>query len=199
MRIPAARAIAREGGEADVGAGVGAGDLERVRRRVRHPHIAAVFEETAHNEREHAQLFYAHLAKLAPSALEITACYPVVAGSTAAQLKAAAMGAVAFQKGLGACHSLAHPHRALPLGIKLQIYFILGTRFCDTASTNGYCTEEDCGVNTCHNHTGSCGNADECGHTFGNRCDGGCPAHCNDNSCHDHSGSCGGRDVARRP
>lgn len=55
-------------------------------------HIAAVFEETAHNERAHAQLFYAHLAKLAPSALEITATYPIVAGGTPAQLEAAACG-----------------------------------------------------------------------------------------------------------
>lgn len=55
-------------------------------------HIAAVFEETAHNEREHARLFYAHLASLAPQALEITASYPVVAGDTLAQLKAAVGG-----------------------------------------------------------------------------------------------------------
>jgi rubrerythrin len=55
-------------------------------------HVAAVFEETAANEKEHARLFYAHLAKLAPSALEITAGYPVVAGDTAAQLKAAVEG-----------------------------------------------------------------------------------------------------------
>ena len=55
-------------------------------------HVAAVFEETAGNEREHARLFYAHLAKLAPSALEITAGYPVVAGDTAAQLAAACAG-----------------------------------------------------------------------------------------------------------
>lgn len=55
-------------------------------------HIAAVFEETAHNEREHARLFYQHLAKLAPGALEITATYPVVAGDIKAQLAAAKMG-----------------------------------------------------------------------------------------------------------
>lgn len=55
-------------------------------------HIAAVFEETAHNEVEHARQFHAHLAKLAPAMLEITAAYPVVAGGTPAQLKAAAQG-----------------------------------------------------------------------------------------------------------
>ena len=39
-------------------------------------HVAAVFLETADNEREHAKLFFAHLAPLAPAALEITASYP---------------------------------------------------------------------------------------------------------------------------
>ncbi len=55
-------------------------------------YIASIFEETAHNEQEHARLFYAHLAPLAPEVLEITASYPVVAGNTAAQLKAAVSG-----------------------------------------------------------------------------------------------------------
>ena len=55
-------------------------------------YIASIFEETAHNEQEHARLFYAHLAPLAPKVLEITASYPVVAGNTAAQLKAAVSG-----------------------------------------------------------------------------------------------------------
>jgi len=55
-------------------------------------HVAAVFEETAANERAHAGLFYKVLARLAPAGLEITAGYPVVAGDTAAQLKAAVSG-----------------------------------------------------------------------------------------------------------
>jgi rubrerythrin len=55
-------------------------------------HVAAVFLETAENEKEHAKLFYKHLAPLAPLDLEITASYPVVAGDTAAQLKAAVAG-----------------------------------------------------------------------------------------------------------
>ncbi len=55
-------------------------------------YIASIFQETAHNEQEHARLFYAHLAPLAPDVLEITASYPVVAGNTAAQLKAAVAG-----------------------------------------------------------------------------------------------------------
>ncbi len=55
-------------------------------------HVAAIFEETAANEVEHAKLFYKHLASLAPGTLEITAGYPVVAGDTAAQLQAAVNG-----------------------------------------------------------------------------------------------------------
>ena len=54
--------------------------------------LAAVFLETADNEKEHAKLFFRHLAPLAPSAIEITASYPVVAGDAAAQLKAAFEG-----------------------------------------------------------------------------------------------------------
>lgn len=55
-------------------------------------HVAAIFEETAANEREHAKVFYKHLAALAPGALEIQAAYPIVAGDTAAQLRAAVAG-----------------------------------------------------------------------------------------------------------
>jgi len=54
-------------------------------------HVAAVFEETAGNERAHAGLFYA-TGQARPSALEITAGYPVVAGDSVAQLKAAVDG-----------------------------------------------------------------------------------------------------------
>jgi rubrerythrin len=55
-------------------------------------YIAAIFEETAHNEQEHARLFYAHLAPMAPQVIQIMASYPVVAGNTEAQLKAAVSG-----------------------------------------------------------------------------------------------------------
>ena len=55
-------------------------------------HVAAIFLETAENEKEHAKLFFHHLAPLAPSAIEITASYPAVSGDTAAQLKAACKG-----------------------------------------------------------------------------------------------------------
>jgi rubrerythrin len=55
-------------------------------------HVAAIFMETAENEKEHAKLFFKHLATLAPGAIEITASFPAVAGDTAAQLKAAFEG-----------------------------------------------------------------------------------------------------------
>ena len=55
-------------------------------------HVASVFEETAANEQAHAGLLYKVLSRMAPGALEITAGYPVVAGDTIAQLKAACAG-----------------------------------------------------------------------------------------------------------
>ncbi|MDR1841531.1 MAG: rubrerythrin family protein [Holophagales bacterium] len=55
-------------------------------------YIAAIFDETALNEKEHAKLFFAHLTPLAPGAIEIQAAYPVVAGDLKAQLTAAVNG-----------------------------------------------------------------------------------------------------------
>lgn len=52
--------------------------------------IAAIFEETAANEKEHAELFFKHLKG---GIVEITASYPAgVIGSTVDNLKAAAEG-----------------------------------------------------------------------------------------------------------
>jgi rubrerythrin len=52
--------------------------------------IAAIFQETADNEKEHAELFFKHLKG---GIVEITAAYPAgVIGSTAENLKAAADG-----------------------------------------------------------------------------------------------------------
>ncbi|MCW3999529.1 MAG: rubrerythrin family protein [Candidatus Bathyarchaeota archaeon] len=52
--------------------------------------IAAIFEETAANEKEHAELFFKHLKG---GMVEITAAYPAgVIASTADNLKAAAEG-----------------------------------------------------------------------------------------------------------
>ena len=55
-------------------------------------YIANVFEATAVNEHEHAEIFFSHLSPLAPGALEIQAEYPIVAGGLKAQLKAAMEG-----------------------------------------------------------------------------------------------------------
>ncbi|XES78230.1 MAG: rubrerythrin [Candidatus Bathyarchaeia archaeon] len=52
--------------------------------------IAAIFQETADNEKEHAELFFKHLKG---GTVEITAAYPAgVIGTTAENLKAAADG-----------------------------------------------------------------------------------------------------------
>jgi rubrerythrin len=52
--------------------------------------ISAIFQETADNEKEHAQLFFGHLLG---GTVEITAAYPAAkTGSTAENLKAAAEG-----------------------------------------------------------------------------------------------------------
>ena len=64
----------------------------KVARTEGYEYIAAIFDETALNEKEHAKLFYKHLAPLAPCAIEIQAGYPVVAGGLKAQLKAAVDG-----------------------------------------------------------------------------------------------------------
>lgn len=63
-----------------------------VARKEGFQHIAAIFEETAENEKEHAKVFFKHLAPLAGLAVGIEATYPVVAGDTAAQLRAAFEG-----------------------------------------------------------------------------------------------------------
>ena len=52
--------------------------------------IGAIFEETAANEKEHAELFFKHLKG---GMVEITACYPAgIIASTVDNLKAAAEG-----------------------------------------------------------------------------------------------------------
>jgi len=51
--------------------------------------IAAIFQETADNEKEHAKVFFKHLGE---GSAEITAAYPFHLGDTASNLKAAAEG-----------------------------------------------------------------------------------------------------------
>lgn len=56
-------------------------------------HVAAIFEETAWNERAHAQVFFEHLTKnLGNAKLVVNGDYPVFIGTTAENLKAAADG-----------------------------------------------------------------------------------------------------------
>ena len=59
-------------------------------RKEGYEQIAAIFEETAGNEKEHAELFFKHLKG---GMVEITAAYPAgIIGTTAENLKAAAEG-----------------------------------------------------------------------------------------------------------
>ena len=61
-----------------------------VARKEGYQQIAAIFQETADNEKEHAELFFKHLKG---GMVEITAAYPAgVIASTAENLKAAAEG-----------------------------------------------------------------------------------------------------------
>ena len=61
-----------------------------VAKKAGYEQIGAIFEETAGNEKEHAELFFKHLKG---GMVEITASYPAgVIGSTADNLKAAAAG-----------------------------------------------------------------------------------------------------------
>lgn len=55
--------------------------------------VAAVFEETAWNERAHAKVFYDHIIEnLGEGVFEVNATYPAKKGDTAANLRAAADG-----------------------------------------------------------------------------------------------------------
>ena len=61
-----------------------------VARKEGYEQISAIFQETADNEKEHAQLFFNHLKG---GTVEIIAAYPAgITGSTAENLKAAADG-----------------------------------------------------------------------------------------------------------
>ncbi len=56
-------------------------------------HVAAVFEETAWNERAHAEVFYNHIVEnLGEGIIEVNATYPASIADTAKNLKAAADG-----------------------------------------------------------------------------------------------------------
>lgn len=56
-------------------------------------HVAAVFTETADNEREHAKIFYDHIVRhLGATMIHVDADYPASVGSTWENLEAAAAG-----------------------------------------------------------------------------------------------------------
>ena len=56
-------------------------------------HVAAIFTETADNEREHAKIFYDHIVQnLGPVTIHVDADYPASVGSTWENLEAAATG-----------------------------------------------------------------------------------------------------------
>ena len=64
-----------------------------VARKEGYEHIAAIFEETAGNEMEHAKIFFKHLQELGGEGLQITAEYPAgKIGTTEQNLLAAANG-----------------------------------------------------------------------------------------------------------
>ena len=56
-------------------------------------HVAAIFTETADNEREHAKIFYDHIIRnLGSVTIHVDADYPASVGSTWENLEAAAAG-----------------------------------------------------------------------------------------------------------
>ncbi|MFZ0052265.1 MAG: rubrerythrin family protein [Desulfobaccales bacterium] len=58
-------------------------------RQAGYEYVAAIFQETADNEREHAKVFYRHLGE---GSAEISAGYPFHLGDTLSNLEAAAAG-----------------------------------------------------------------------------------------------------------
>ncbi|MGO9176580.1 MAG: rubrerythrin [Desulfobaccales bacterium] len=58
-------------------------------RKAGYEYVAAIFQETADNEREHAKVFYRHLGE---GTAEISASYPFHLGDTLSNLEAAAAG-----------------------------------------------------------------------------------------------------------
>ena len=54
--------------------------------------ISAIFLETADNEKEHAKLFYKHLAAAGPGSATVNGSYPYIISTTAENLKNAAAG-----------------------------------------------------------------------------------------------------------
>jgi rubrerythrin len=63
-----------------------------VARKAGYELIAAMFLETANNEKEHAKVFFKYLTQAGGGEVEIAAAYPFHLGDTASNLEAAAQG-----------------------------------------------------------------------------------------------------------
>jgi len=64
-----------------------------IAKKAGYEQIAAIFQDTADNEKEHAKLFYKHLVRyLGEAEITVNATYPVILGDTAANLKSAIAG-----------------------------------------------------------------------------------------------------------
>lgn len=61
-------------------------------RKAGYEYIAAIFQETADNEKEHAKVFFQHLTAGGSGMAEIVAGYPFHLGDTLSNLEAAAAG-----------------------------------------------------------------------------------------------------------
>ncbi len=66
-----------------------------VAKKAGYEQIAAIFEETAYNEKEHAKLYYKHIQDNldeVPNMITVTGTYPIELSDTAANLLSAAQG-----------------------------------------------------------------------------------------------------------
>lgn len=64
-----------------------------VAKKAGYEQIAAIFEDTALNEKEHAKIYYKHLVKhLGEAVANVNATYPVVLGDTITHLKSSIAG-----------------------------------------------------------------------------------------------------------
>ena len=64
-----------------------------IAKKAGYEQIAAVFQDTADNEKEHAKVFYKHLVKyMGEGVVNVNATYPVVLGDTMVNLKSSIAG-----------------------------------------------------------------------------------------------------------
>ncbi len=64
-----------------------------IAKKAGYEQIAAIFQDTADNEKEHAKIFYKHLVRyLGEAVLSVNAAFPVILGDTVANLKSSIAG-----------------------------------------------------------------------------------------------------------